>query len=172
MKLCYGGDRFLAISGSGTNWVSMDGLSWRAISRFPGGAVDALTFGAGMFVASDPSGRLYSSKDGVLWVENNSITQNRVRALAFIDGAFFAVGNNHSIFRSGQYLPRLNIGRRMGGDVEVEIGSDPAVPAVVEFSEDLVNWEALSSPPAGVDGTKAVYSENASSPRRFFRVRQ
>jgi hypothetical protein len=93
-KIIYGGDKFLAVSGSGKIAYSSNGSLWTPItdSALNDATFSSVAYGAGKYIAVGSSGKMAFSSDGINWtiVISGSFTN-----ITYFNGKYFAWGNGN-----------------------------------------------------------------------------
>ena len=100
----YGGNKFVAVGGSGTEGivVTWDGESpnWSTPTQVANKPLYGVTYGNGTFVAVGEDGTILTSPDGVNWTPRESGTTQPLYGVTYGNGTFVAVGKNGTILTS------------------------------------------------------------------------
>jgi hypothetical protein len=90
----YVAGRFVAAGGTGTSWISTDGITWTAKTPFAGLAVRTVVAGGGTLLAAG-NGQWWKSMDnGDTWIYDSAHTASNDIKVAYCGNTFTEVGVN------------------------------------------------------------------------------
>ena len=141
-----------------TTLVSTNGVSW-SVSAVNMPAMADLTSGGGQFVGVSGNG-IYTTTDGYNW-QNTGSFPNAFYGVCYANGKFVAVGDNGSIFESGDGTNWNNHSVATSGSfsgVAFGNGIYVAVGPFTATSSDGITWSLCSSN-APIVITRIVYGE-------------
>ena len=101
--VCWGGDKFVALSTNGYSAYSSDGITWTDFVMPEYNTWTSVTYGAGQFVAVSGTGnnRVATSKDGINWSAVPAAAQKAWFKVTYSDNQFVAVSTDGFIMYSG-----------------------------------------------------------------------
>lgn len=98
----WGGDRFVAVGYSVTQW-SLDGVTWE-MAIHEGTHLNAVAWNGAAFVAVGDGGVILRSPDGASWSPVQGPTSANLTGIAWGEGDLVAVSENRQAFRSADGL--------------------------------------------------------------------
>ena len=94
--VCYGNNRFVAVSFNGKFFTSTDGRSWMERTAPAANQWTSVAFGNGIFVAVSYNGtnRVATSNDGITWTARSASEANQWISVTYGGNQFVAVSDN------------------------------------------------------------------------------
>ena len=94
--ICYGNNRFVAVSFNGKFFTSTDGRSWIERTAPAANQWTSVAFGNGIFVAVSYNGtnRVATSNDGITWTARSAAEANQWISVTYGGNQFVAVSDN------------------------------------------------------------------------------
>jgi len=94
--ICYGNNRFVAVSFDGKFFTSTDGRSWMERTAPAANQWASVAFGNGIFVAVSYNGtnRVATSNDGITWTARSAAEANQWISVTYGGNQFVAVSDN------------------------------------------------------------------------------
>ena len=143
-KIIYGGDKFLAISGSGKIAYSSNGSLWTPItdSLLNDVTFSCVAYGAGKYIAVGNSGKMGFSTDGINWT---IVISGSFSNITYLNNKYIAWGNGNFAESSDGTTWQLLVNTSFS-DIVYGAGKFVSLSGGIKYSIDnCVTWTQVDS---------------------------
>jgi photosystem II stability/assembly factor-like uncharacterized protein len=150
-NLCFGDDKFVAVTSVGKILYSYDGITWQLSNIASGSLIYDVIYAGGQFVTVGDNAYGYYSQDGITWSQKGSYGFSSSRGIAYGDGKYVVCASGKIVYSADSGASWTNVTPSSSvalHDILYNNGLFVGVGAQdgIMYSSDAINW-TLTYPP-------------------------